>query len=317
MVNPILVAAPVILIPTFGALWFFLRRYEDYFQDARVFGSLVLGFFMGLFASFFELRLVPFQHPDFVDAMGEGTAFIFFVAGYAFFEAGMMTAGLGYTIYRERKDTPFYGLAVGLGFGAMAAIQFIGINLDHSMELGRPYEIYPFITMALVAVGSVLVHGAVGVWVGKASAEGKLWKGWGRGALFLIPLMGAFWIFWPFIGYGDVPGPFPGLVSVGYGIGLLAITQQRVLDQVVPKDIRDKLKRALRRERRAEALGRKGAEASAATVGAAAGAGVGGAARRHQGVQQEPLAAEQAPDDVSGEETVDVDAGMVELDSEE
>lgn len=278
MVNPILVAAPVAMVPTFGALWYFLRRYQDYFQDARVFGSLIFGFFLGLIAAAFEFVLFRAHDASFAAAAGPGNAFLFAVFGYAFFEAGAKTAALGYRIYRGRRDTPYYGLALGLGFGSMWAVQFIAGNIRASEAAGNPYQFWPLVTMFLLPLGAVLAHGATGVWVGKGTAEGKLWKGWLLGALLQVPILGALWLYWPSIGQGNVIPLFPSLLAIVYGIGLLAITQDKVLDQVVPKEIKDQLQRERRRQARQQNRGGGGAALEARAAQAAAGVGGLGAA---------------------------------------
>ena len=130
MVSPVLIAVPVTVLPAVGALWYLLKRYEDYFEDAKVFLALVFGFFGGLFAIFMEMTAFPFAHPQFIDAMGVGTAFAFFIGAYAFFETGCKTIILGMRRFRGRKDTPYYGAALGLGFGAMMALGFVAINLN-------------------------------------------------------------------------------------------------------------------------------------------------------------------------------------------
>ncbi len=263
MVNPVLIAAPVTIIPAIGALWYLLKRYEDYFEDARVFLALVFGFFGGLLAVFLEFQLFPFADPRFVASMGPGTAFVFFVAGYALFETGIKTAVLGSRRFRNRKDTPFYGAAMGLGFGAMMALGFVAINLNASEILSEQvlnattnqtadfgYSTPSFIAMAFVPLGAIFVHGAAGVFVGRSIGNGSLAKGWGIGTLLQMPVLMTYWFFWPSIGRGDVVILFPAAMSILYGILLLHITRIRVLDHVVPKDIRDLVRRDKRREQR-------------------------------------------------------------------
>ena len=50
-----LVASVVTIIPALGFLFYLLNRYEGYFEDARVFFSLTVGFFVGMFANLIPL----------------------------------------------------------------------------------------------------------------------------------------------------------------------------------------------------------------------------------------------------------------------
>lgn len=261
MASPVLIAAPVALIPAVAALWYLLKRYEMYFDDARVFMSLTVGFFAGLVVIAMERLLFPFESPVFRAEVGAGTAFLFFVVGYALFETAAKLVVLGSRAYRMRKDTPYYGAALGLGMGTMMALGYIAINMNvadalaqqdnrTAGALGTSYGILPFVSMALLPIGAVLAHGATGVWVGRATAKGQLWQGWLIGAALQAPVLGMFWLFSPHVGQGNVIVMEPGLMSIVYGALLLHITRKRVLDHVVPKEILDQVRRDERRKAR-------------------------------------------------------------------
>jgi hypothetical protein len=274
--NPVLIAAPLAILPTAIALWYLLRRYEAYFDDARVFLSLTFGFFAGLLAVVFESFVFPFQDVVFRNQVGSGTAFLLFVIGYPLFESGLKSVILGMRRYRGRKDTPYYGAALGLGMGAMMALGFIAANLNlgdayavirqdlvangtANVTLAGPlaggYHWGPLLAMVAVPIGAVFAHGATAVYVGRYISKGSLWKAWIIGALLQIPSAMALALFWPSIGIGDEMNAIPGVLSIVYGVGLLAIARARVLDVIVPKDVLDRLQKAQRREARAVALG--------------------------------------------------------------
>jgi hypothetical protein len=94
-------------------------------------------------------------------------------------------------------------------------------------------------------VGLLLAHGAAAVFVGRGSASGKLWKGVIQGALTLVPAYGIAW-FWHQNGIQLVPA----LASLGYGALLTYMAQTRILDTIVPPEIRDQVRRERRRELR-------------------------------------------------------------------
>lgn len=249
MVSPYLVAVFVTIVPAMGALWWFLKRYEGYFEDARVFFALVVGFFTGLFATFLEFNVFRFWEPIY----GTAASFVLTVVGYAFFETGAKVVVLGLKRFRQRKDTPYYGTALGLGFGAMAALQFVAVNLAVATQEGNAYRLLPAATMIAVPLGAVFVHGAAGAYVGQGSASGNLAKGWIVGALLQMPVLGAYWLFLygGSIGQGNAVLVFPAVLSLAYGLFLLGIAQKRVLDPIVPPEIKAQVRREKRRARRA------------------------------------------------------------------
>ncbi len=250
MVNPFLVAAGVTIAPAMVAMWYYLNRYEEYFDDARVFISLTIGFFAGLVATALELVLFPFGNPNLVEALGPGTAAMLFIVGYASLESLAKAVVLGSRGYRNRKDTPYYGASLGLGFGAMASLQLVALNLRAAETSGNTYQALPFASMVALFMGGVLVHGGAGVWIGRETSEGRLWRGVAMGAAWQAPLLALYWLFWPSIGQGNVVLLVPGLLSVAYGVFLLGWSQSKVLDHVVPPDVRARLMRAKRREAR-------------------------------------------------------------------
>ncbi len=269
MANPVLIAAPLAILPAAAALWYLLRRYEGYFDDGRVFLSLTFGFFAGLLAIFLELALFPFQDPAFQAQVGAGTAFLMFVIGYALFETACKLVVLGTSRFRGRRDTPYYGAALGLGMGSMMALGYIALNLNRAQAFSAAfnqtlngtmvptaqYSPLPFIAMIAVPLGAVFAHGGAGAFVGRYIAKGELWKGWVVGAALQAPALMALALFWPSMGITSESNIIPGIIAVGYGVGLMAIARTKVLDHVVPPEIKDKLRRAQRREARAATRG--------------------------------------------------------------
>lgn len=263
MVSPVFVASLVTVVPAMAAVWYFLRRYEGYFDDARVFFALIVGFFLGLATAAIELLVFQFGSGSFRTMAGIGAAFLFFVVGYSFFETGVKTVVLGLRRFKGRRDTPYYGAALGLGMGAMMAMLLTANALRIGEELGVPYQPLSFALMVLIPLGSVFAHGAVGAWVGKGAADDKLWKGWGIGTLLMLPMLGIYWLWWPSLGLGNVVLVVPPVMSIVYGVALLWITRVRILDTVVPKEIQDQIRREKRREAR---QGGQGGQAVAAAA---------------------------------------------------
>lgn len=247
MVSDFLVAAATTIAPALGILFYLLRRYEGYFEDARVFFSLTVGFFAGLVVAFLENVLFAFDSDLFIEQAGLATAFVLFVAGYAFVETAAKTVVLGSSKFRKRKDTPYYGAALGIGFGAMVGLQAVALALTRTQLLDRSIDanwVLVFLLILLSAAGTILAAGATGVWVGRGTAEGRLWRGLVHGALLTMPTLVCVWFFRP------APAIIPAVASFAYGLGLVVITQRRILDRIVPPEIRDQVLKERRREAR-------------------------------------------------------------------
>jgi hypothetical protein len=255
VVSVFLIAAAATIVPALGFLWYLLGRYEGYFEDARVFFSLVVGFFGGLLVAFLEGVLFQFDSEAFILSAGFGTAFVLYVAGYAFVEATAKTIVLGTAKFRKRKDTPYYGAALGIGFGAMIALQSVALGFTRIGVIGWHWDVDTVAVASFVlmlAFGNLLTHGAVGVWVGRGSAEGRLWRGTWHGALLHVPFLVLAWV-------ARLAGLLPiTLAAVGalvYGLGLVYYTQRTILDRVVPPEIRDLVMKERRRAEREKMRG--------------------------------------------------------------
>jgi hypothetical protein len=98
-----------------------------------------------------------------------------------------------------------------------------------------------------LAGGNVLASGAAGVWAGRGSADGKLWRGLGLGTLVQMPILLLRWL-------SPAPGSgvalVPAVVALLYGLAVVWLAQKRILDAIVPPEIRDQVLKERRREQR-------------------------------------------------------------------
>ncbi len=249
MVNPALVASVACLVPALGLLWLLLRRYEGYFDDRRLFFTLAVGLFVGLVVSFFENVLFRFNAPNFVAATSVPYALGYFVAGYALLETLAKLVLLGSARFRKRKDTPYYGAALGIGLGATLGIQNIALGMERTGLSDRAVDgawLSAFGLLLVLHLGALAAHAAAGVWVGKGAAEGRLWKGLLWGSLVQAPSL--LFRFFP-VGGKEVVFEM-ALLSLAFGLAVAFWTQRKVLDAIVPPEIRDQVRRERRRELR-------------------------------------------------------------------
>lgn len=249
MASVFLLAAVATIAPAVGLLFYLLNRYEGYFEDARVFFALVAGFFAGLVVAFLEAVAFRFESPQFVDAAGPATAFLMYVGGYALVEAAAKTTVLGTSKFRKRKDTPYYGAALGIGFGAMVALQAVARRFQAIADVGwaadRATALVVLLTLAF-AVSTLLVQAAAGILVGRGAAQGNLWRGLCFGAFAQMPAFAFAWF-----GLVDRVAFIvaAAILSLGYGVALVLWTR-RILDGIVPPDIRDQVMKERRRAAR-------------------------------------------------------------------
>lgn len=257
MASPTLVSSVLTLVPAMLLIYWVLRRYEGYFEQNRLFFGLTVGLFAGIVVKYLEVALFPFDNPRMLEptATELSTGTLLYSAAYTTFGFAMlaalaMGAVLGFRKFRTRKDTPYYGVAFGLAFGAMHTMPLfadsVGPFVFDSLRLDAA-ALGAYLVILLFATGLVMAHGAAAVWVGRGSAEGRLWRGVMRGTLVAAPAMAIHW-FW----VQNLPslGIVPALASAGYGTFLTVLATRKILDPIVPAEIRDQVRRERRRAQR-------------------------------------------------------------------
>lgn len=252
-IPPSLVAAILCLVPAMTAVYLFLRRYEGYFDERRLFFALFAGLFAGLLVAWLELVLFRIDDARFVAVAGLPFTLTYFCVGYAIVESLAKGGILGLKRFRLRKDTPYYGVALGLSFAAIVAMQNLAIELRAGDVLHLPpvQMLSTLIVLCLLWIGYLVAHAASAVWMGRGVGNGKLWVGVATGALLLLPVqfLRYFAVRLPDETATDLAVSLVGafLVLI-YGVGLAYLTDKRVLETIVPPEIREQVRRARRRE---------------------------------------------------------------------
>jgi hypothetical protein len=253
--SPQLVAAVTVLVPAMALVWFYLRRYEGYFEQNRLFFALLVGLFAGTLIRFAEVFLFSFDNPRVYQPTGELTtgtlvySFAYTTLGLAALESLGKTAVLGFKKFRTRKDTAYYGAALGIGFGAMWVMQIVAsllVQSEGQVSLEQVPLIYDFFLLVL-AFGLLATQAASAVWIGRGAGEGKLWKGALHGTLWLAPALA---LYWAFLHAGDQV--YTALGALGWGIFAMMYADKRVLQVIVPPEIRDMVRKERRRKARAK-----------------------------------------------------------------
>lgn len=226
--DPFLVGLFFGLVPAMSLLYILLHRFEGQFNERRSFFAFFVGLGAGLVATLLQLFLGP-------GAQTRWEVLPVYAGLFGLVNALLLAIVLNSRRYRGRPDTPFYGLAAGLGFGALNVLFLVG-NAVRQLGSGRGSALVEALSLSFVGlyfIGSILVHAAVGAWVGRGSAHQDLLPEILRGALAEALYFSGF-----FLLFHEALGTFVPLVGVAAAIGLIAYVLRTVLQPIVPPEVR-------------------------------------------------------------------------------
>ena len=145
------------LIPALALLFISIKGYDDFYKDKYLFLSIVIGVIIGFIAAFVQSFTLVLS--------------IIYIVLLAFFDQLIKTIILNIGRLQKNKETPIYGLALGLGFGSsFTPLWIIAVSTYISTEI---------IIVSIVTVGSIgviLFHGATGAFIGYGVYKNKLFK---------------------------------------------------------------------------------------------------------------------------------------------
>ncbi|HYU07443.1 MAG TPA: hypothetical protein VEM77_09735 [Thermoplasmata archaeon] len=241
-----LVALALGIAPALVVLWFSLRRFDrpyvdrTLFDDRRVFGGLAMGMVFGIVASVLNLSIGSGYVTDVAGS-------VILLAGILLFEELFKVVYMNRRGYRERFDTTFYGVPIGVGVAATSVVATITWVVGDSLYSG---VVLPL--MVLFSVSLSFVHADSGALIGFGASRGDLWGGFRKGLAVRyahIALMS------PFIllsGQAASPGILiPALLGLLSSIAFAVIVYDYVYRVVLPGTLPEDLRRELRREKRA------------------------------------------------------------------
>lgn len=262
--DPFLVGVFYGFVPAMGFLYILLHEYQLFFNEKRVFRL----FFVGMIAGALVTVAEQFMSPTVVQLFAVGVRSIGDVAVLALFagligllEVLVFAAVLNWRSMRGRRDTPFYGVAFGVGFGGMHVIVLVFLILK-ALELSGTEatarvlnNVLLLSLLGLYFMGGILVHGALGAWVGQGTATGPLPSWIARAAFVRATYEGLFYAVMlarPALVANALP-----VLGVAFGVWLIARVLRDLLDHVVPPEVlremgihhRRLARRSLREER--------------------------------------------------------------------
>ncbi len=239
-----LVALALGIAPALVLLWFSLRRFDrpyvdrTLFDDRRVFGGLAVGMVFGVVASVLNLSIYV------TDLAGS----IALLAGVLFFEELFKVVYMNRRGYRERFDTTFYGVPIGVGVAATSVVATVVWVVGDALYSG--VVVLPL--MVLFSITLSLVHADSGALIGFGASRGDLWGGFRKGLAVRyahIALMSPFILL-----SGQAASPeilIPALLGLLSSIAFAMIVYDYVYRVVLPGTLPEDLRRELRREKRA------------------------------------------------------------------
>ena len=145
------------IIPALILLYISLKGYEGYYKDKVIFLTFVIGLIIGVITVIIEA---------YTAAVG-----IYFIILFPILEQLFKTIILNIGRFHGKKETPIYGLSLGLGFGS--------VFIPSSLILLNIQGVYDNISITMVLVGAlgiILIHAGTGVCIGYGVYSYSLFK---------------------------------------------------------------------------------------------------------------------------------------------
>lgn len=226
------------IAPALGFLWWSVRRYDipftqyRLFDDRKLFGSFAVGMIFGVLVSYLRLLIGG------VD----------FVSSILIFLAILLTEELFKVVYlnrrgyRERFDTTFYGLALGVGSSATAVVATVVWT-----ALPQLYQPVGFTVLVLYSLNLAAVNADTGALIGFGASRGDLWRSFER-ALAVRYAHGAL-LFAFLAAPPDVPDSLI-FITLVTALAFTLLIYHYVYSTVLPATLPEDIQREMRREKR-------------------------------------------------------------------
>jgi len=231
-------------LPALAGLYYVLRGFQGGFEERRLFIGFVVGLLIGIAGFLFHVFIDPVIFPP------SPLGWLVYVAGFALLENLMMFSVLNYKYYRQRPESPFYGVSIGMGFSATVSMALIYRLLaaypDLTIEVGGLLAI-----AAVAGAGAIMMRAGTGALIGAGSVRGEPWPWLGRAILAQLPFATLYMLLF-YAGHPDYP-QFPLIWSVpvlagmlAYSFWLVRLVMRGALREALPGQVKRKLRRAIR-----------------------------------------------------------------------
>jgi hypothetical protein len=242
-------------LPAMGLLYVMLNRYEGFFDEKRVFKYFAIGLATGAAITLLQVVVLRFHDPVHLLSTPTAAGLPILVAGYPLLESAMKTIVMNWRTMAGRRDSPYYGTALGLGFGAILTFIVVGHSVRRTLALPETalishVELFLFFFLIfLLFLGGIMAHAAAGTVIASMTARnlparGLLWGAvigmpfyLGYYLVYTAPAQAAFW---------SLLIPFGVLL---YGIVAVRWVIRNILDGVVPEELAREVRRDIRKKR--------------------------------------------------------------------
>jgi hypothetical protein len=160
------------IIPALILLFIGLKGYEGHYKDKTIFLTFIIGIILGFIAAL--VLFIMFSGYE---------GIILLIILLAFFDQLLKTMILNLRRLQEKKETPIYGLSLGLGFGsAFTPMLIIAVS---SLITN---DIYVLSAITIGSFGIILFHGSTGAYIGYGIYRGGLTKYLLTAVIIQLPL---------------------------------------------------------------------------------------------------------------------------------
>ncbi len=227
MSIPMFAGMIICFIPALALLFILLYRYEGCFDDRKIFKTFAGGMFLGIVALLFEITNVFSLNR--ADLTG-----IISIFGIAFLHEALKTMVLNLKRFQGKFDTTFYGLSLGLGFGAIYCFYAV------SSQLIKGIDTETFTINIIMILGIIQFHAALGTMIGYGVSLHKTIRYFGYAVGFHILLNAVFF------GYSPVS------INILIGLAFFTIIYSSILlfynaKILLPKSLPEKMRKQKRR----------------------------------------------------------------------
>ena len=157
------------VIPALVLLYISLKRYDGMYKDKIMFLMFIAGLIAGVLSIVLEYATL-------------GVGFLAIVL-FPVLEQLFKTIILNLKRFQNKKETPIYGLSLGLGFGSVFTPYYIIVTSLHYDNVNALY-------LALAAsIGIIILHGATGVLIGFGVYKSNLLKYFILAVVLYLPVL--------------------------------------------------------------------------------------------------------------------------------
>ena len=135
------------IIPALLLLFISLKGYDGYYKDKLIFLTFVIGLIIGVISVIIEA---------YTASIG-----VYFIILFPILEQLFKTIILNVGRFHGKKETPIYGLSLGLGFGSI----FIPSSII-LLNIQGGYDTFTLLLVTVGAIGIILIHASTGICIG-------------------------------------------------------------------------------------------------------------------------------------------------------